>query len=82
MLNSDTMWQLKRLLFSRVQLNVNPWTAARQAPLSFTVSQSLLKFMSTEFVTVSSHFILCRPPYPFVFNFSQHQGLFQWVRSS
>ena len=31
---------------SPVQLFAVPWTAARQAPLSFTVSRSLLKFMS------------------------------------
>ena len=31
---------------SHVQLFGTPWTAAHQAPLSFTVSQSLLKFMS------------------------------------
>ena len=30
---------------SRVQLFVTPWTAAHQASLSFTVSQSLLKLM-------------------------------------
>ena len=33
---------------SCVQLFATPWTAARQAPLSFTVSRSLLKFMSIE----------------------------------
>ena len=36
-----------------------PWTAAHQAPLSFTVSQSLLKLMSIESVMPSNHFILC-----------------------
>ena len=36
------------LLFSRILLFVTPWTAARQAVLSFTISQSLLKFMSIE----------------------------------
>ena len=36
----------------------NPWTATRQAPLSFTVSQSLLKFMFIELVMLSNHFIL------------------------
>ena len=44
---------------SRVQLFATPWTAACQAPLSFTVSWSLLKFMSTESVMPSSHLILC-----------------------
>ena len=33
---------------SRVRLFVIPWTAARQAPLSSTVSWSLLKLISTE----------------------------------
>ena len=36
--------------FSRVWLFATPWTAARQASLSFTISWSLLKFMSTELV--------------------------------
>ena len=36
-----------------------PWTAACQAPLSSTISQSLLKFMSTGSVTLSNQFILC-----------------------
>ena len=46
---------------SRVQLVVTPWTAAHQAPLSFTISQSLLKLMSIESVMPSSHLILCSP---------------------
>ena len=37
------------------------WTAARQASLSFTISLSLLKFMSIELVMPSNHLILCRP---------------------
>ena len=41
--------------------SVTPWTAARQASLSFTVSQSLLKLMSVESVMPSNHLILCRP---------------------
>ena len=41
--------------------SVTPWTAAFQAPLSFTVSQSLLKFMSIESVMLSNHLILCCP---------------------
>ena len=46
---------------SRVRLFVTPWTAAHQALLSFTVSQSLLKLMSIESVMPASHLILCRP---------------------
>ena len=38
-----------------------PWTAARQAFLSFTISQSLLKFMSIELLMPSNHLILCCP---------------------
>ena len=50
------------LLFSRyVWLSATPWIAACQAPLSFTISQSLLKFMSVESVMLSNHPILCSP---------------------
>ena len=38
-----------------------PWTAARQASLSFTISWSLLKFMSIELVIPANHLILCCP---------------------
>src|SRR5574338_652999 len=41
--------------------SVTPWTAAHQASLSITNSQSLLKLTSIESVTPSSHLILCRP---------------------
>ena len=37
------------------------WTAAHQASLSFTITQSLLKLMSIESVMLSDHLILCRP---------------------
>ena len=46
---------------SCVRLFVTPWTAACQASLSFTISQSLLKLMSLESVMPSNHFILCHP---------------------
>ena len=46
---------------SHVQLFATPWTAARQASLSITNSQSLLKLMSIESVMPSNHFILCCP---------------------
>ena len=38
-----------------------PWTAACQASLFFTISQSLLKFMPIESVMLSNHLILCHP---------------------
>ena len=48
-------------LLSRVQLFATLWTAARQASLSITNSQSLLKFMSIELVMPSNHLILRHP---------------------
>ena len=44
---------------SHVQLFVTLWTAAHQASLSFTISQSLLKLMSIESMMLSNHLILC-----------------------
>ena len=43
----------------RAWLFVTPWTAARQASLSITNSQSLLKLMSIESVMAYNHLILC-----------------------
>ena len=40
---------------------MTPWTAARQASLPFTISQSLFKLMSTELVMPSNHLFLCHP---------------------
>ena len=45
---------------SHVQLFATPWTAAFQASLSITNSQSLPKLMSIESVLPSNHLILCR----------------------
>ena len=56
------------LSFSSVQFSrsvmsdsATPWTAAHQASLSITNSQSLLKLMSISSVMPSHHLILCRP---------------------
>ena len=46
---------------------LTPWTAAQQASLSFTISQSLLKLMSIESVMTSNHLILCHPLPPSIF---------------
>ena len=46
---------------SCVRLSATPWTAARQASLSITNSQSLLKLMSIMSVMPSNHLILCCP---------------------
>ena len=54
--------------------SVTPWTAARQASLSITNSQSLLKLMSIVSMMPSNHPTLCRPllllssPFPRVFS--------------
>ena len=62
------------LIFHQLQFShpvmsnsATPWTAARQASLSITNSQSLLKLMSTESVIQSNHLILCRPLLPSIF---------------
>ena len=54
---------------SRVWLFATPWTAALQASLSISISQSSPKLMSIESVMPSSHLILCHtllllPPIP------------------
>ena len=46
---------------SHVRCFENPWTAARQASLSITNSQSLPKLMSIESVMPFNHLILCHP---------------------
>ena len=46
---------------SRVWLIVTPWTAARQASLSFTIPPRLLWLVSIESVMPSNHLILCCP---------------------
>ena len=52
---------LSSVQLSRVWLFGTPWTAARQASLSITNSQRLLKLTSIELVMPSNHLILCRP---------------------
>ena len=63
---------------SHIWLFATQWTAAHQASLSFTISQSLLKLMSIKPVKPLNHFIpsSLSPP---IFNLSQHQGLFEWA---
>ena len=48
-------------LRSHVWLLANPWAAAHQASLSFTVFWSLLKLKSIESVMLSNHLVLCHP---------------------
>ena len=60
---------------------MTPWTAACQAPLSFTISWSLLKFMLIESVMPSNHLILCCPLLCLQSSPADYD-LFQWVSSS
>ena len=48
-------------LLNHVPLCATPWIAAHQASLSFTISLSLLKLMSFEWVIPSNYLILCHP---------------------
>ena len=54
-------FQISSVIQSCHSLFVTPWTAARQASLSITSFQSLLKLMSIESVMPSKHLILCCP---------------------
>ena len=66
---------------AHVWLFATPWTAARQAFLSITYSQSLL----TDAHWVGDAMQLSHPllsPFPPAFNISWHQGLLQWISSS
>ena len=47
--------------FSHVRFFVTPRTAAHQASLSFTISQSVLQLMSIELVMPPNHLVLCCP---------------------
>ena len=62
---------------SHVWLFVTPWTAAHQAPLSFTISQSFLKLMFVELMMLSNHLILCCPFFllPSIRGFSNESAL-------
>ena len=69
----NARWIARQLIFRRIQvfvvvqllslvwLFVIPWTEARQAFLSLTISGSFLKLMSVEWVKPSNHLILCCP---------------------
>ena len=66
---------------SRVQLFVTPWTVARQATLSITNSQSLLKLISIESVMPSNHLASVIPFFSCLQSFPE-SGSFPGVNSS
>ena len=59
----------------------DPWTAAHQASLSFSISRNLLKLMSIEVDDAIQPSHPLSPPSPPALSLSQHQSLFQWVSS-
>jgi len=61
---------------SHVWLFATPWTAARQAPLSFTISPSLPKLNVHWVGDAIQPSLPLSPTSPPAFNLSQHQGLF------
>ena len=63
---SDSHFHFVVQSLSRVQLFVTFWTAACQASLSLTISQSLPKFMPIESMMLSNHLILCFMDYSLV----------------
>ena len=74
-------------LLSHVRLFATPWTAAPQASLSFTNSQSLLRFIPTESVMSSNHLILYCPllslpsVFPSIRVFSKESVLYiKWLK--
>ena len=74
-------------LLSCVRLFETPWTAARQAFLSITNSQSLFKLMCLESVMPSNHLILCHPLvlspsiFPSIRGFSNESALcIRWTK--
>ena len=68
------------------QLFATPWIAARQASLSLTISQSLLKLMSIKSVMPSNHLLLCHPLlllpsiFPRIRVFSNELALHRWPK--
>ena len=55
----DAQWVAQSL--SCVPLFATPWTAAHQAPLFFTISWRLFKFVSIESLRPSNHLVFCCP---------------------
>ena len=79
MVESDSVQLSSVQSLSRVRLFSIPWTAAGQASLYITSSQSPPKPMSIESVMPSHPLSSPSPP---ALSLSQHQGLFKWVSSS
>jgi len=67
---------------NHVPFFATPWTAARQASLSFTISQNLLRLMSIKLEMLYLTILFSVTSSPFASSLCQHQGLFQSAGSS
>ena len=82
----STLPSVQCSLLSHVRLFVTPWTAARQASLSITNSQSLLKCISIESMMLSNQLILCHPllllpsTFPSIRVFSDESVWIRWPK--
>ena len=74
-INRSTEPNVVACLLSHVRLFATPWTAARQASLSFNISWSLLRLMSIELVMPSKKSHPLSFPSPPALNLSQGKSL-------
>ena len=70
------------LSLSHFWLFATPWTAARQASLSFTISWSLCQFLSVELLMPRNHLIFCHPLFLLPSSFPSIRVFSNWVSSS
>ena len=82
--STATTWPKSRLLSTHSVMSNSlrpPWTAARQASLTFTFSRSVLKHISIELVMPSNQLVLCRTllllPFPASVSFPKDDGRFK-----
>ena len=81
---SSIYWSTDFSVVQSVRLFAIPWTAVHQASVSFTITQKLLKLMSTESVDSSNHLVLCCPLIllPLIFPSITHFQQFKSMGSS
>ena len=81
---SSIYWSTDFSVVQSVRLFAIPWTAVHQDSVSFTITQKLLKLMSTESVDSSNHLVLCCPLIllPLIFPSITHFQQFKSMGSS
>ena len=80
-MKNNTGRSIQELCCLVTQSCLTPWTVVHQASLSFTISQSLLKLISTESTMLSNHLTPCRPLLLLPSIFPSIRVFFQWVSS-